>query len=274
MGAVSAAIALVYVAPITLPYLATSDPASAWQSGHFVVIARELGGPRLEAWVLVACVGTNMQMFASALQSAMFTCQGMAKLGIFPEWLAKSSESGIPRRALCTCALGGLLFGFLPLMVNLSIEGILFIAIMLVEMLCFLRMDASGSQRLSTPVDAWMVPHLHRPSPRVISRHSPSPPVAAGRCLSTLAVARRRLSTPVDACRRLDGATFTPPITACHFAPQPVAAGRCRAVLVDARRRSQTPVAARAAGARVAAEAADGAREAAAGDLGKRTYTI
>ena len=145
MGAVSVVIAVIYVASLTFPFMATSSPASVWQSGHFVVAARELGGAKLEAWILVACVGTNLQMFASALQCAMFTCQGMAKQGVLHAGLAVATPSGIPRRALCLCAFGSLLFGFLPLLVNLSVEGILFVAIILVEMLCFLRMDSKGS---------------------------------------------------------------------------------------------------------------------------------
>lgn len=149
MVAVGVAITFIYVLTLTLPFLATNDPYQNWQPGYYVVVAQELGGNWLSTWILVACVGTCVQSYTAALQAAAYSADGMAKEGILPKWLASTHSSGVPRAALCACAFASVLFGLAPLLVNLSIEAVLYGAIMLLEIACFLRM--SGKEQIFAP---------------------------------------------------------------------------------------------------------------------------
>jgi len=142
-----------YVACLTLPYLATRDDSAAWQSGHFVVAARELSGDWLALWVLVACVLTNVQVFISALMTASYTLAGVAEAGLAPRWLAPR-PSGVPVDSIVACAALAAAFGFLPLLVNLSIQAIFYVFIMVVELGCFIRYARTSAvfPSLSGPV--------------------------------------------------------------------------------------------------------------------------
>jgi len=144
MLVVGIAIAFLYLSTITLPYLAMRDTAAEWQSGHFVVVARELGGHWLEVWILVSCILTNLQIYTAALQCAAYNTVAMAETGLFPSWLVKRWR-GVPFNSLISCAFLSVVFGFVPLLINLSIESILYIAVMLAEGFCFLAMDSTNS---------------------------------------------------------------------------------------------------------------------------------
>jgi amino acid transporter len=141
MLAVGAAITVIYILAITLPYLATRDSQSDWQSGHFVVAARGVGPAWLEVWILISCVLTNLQIYTAALQCASYNMAAMAEVGIFPKGLAKTVWN-IPYRSMVLCAVISVAFGFVPLLINLSVESIFYVAVILAEGFCFLVMDS------------------------------------------------------------------------------------------------------------------------------------
>jgi len=141
MVLVAVTIAVLYSCALVFPYLASKDEASAWQSGHFVTVARDLGGDWLALWILVSCLLTNLQIYVSALLTASYTVHSMAVANIFPASLGTKAASGAPRRAILACAFCSLLFGLAPLLVNLSVESVLYVFIMLTELACFLRDD-------------------------------------------------------------------------------------------------------------------------------------
>ena len=138
---------MLYVSALTFPYLATRDTAASWQSGHFVVVAREVSGERLATWVFVSCVLTNVQVYISALLTASRTLQSMALSGVIsPQTgLARLDSKGTPYVATALCAVISIVFGCAPLLVNLSIESILYVFIMFAEIAIFLRDDPDRS---------------------------------------------------------------------------------------------------------------------------------
>jgi amino acid transporter len=145
MVLVAVSIALLYSSALLFPYLALSDDASAWQSGHFVVAARELGGDTLALWIMIACMLTNLQIYVSALMTASYTVHSMSAAGIFPRALNTAVAGTPPQLAIGACALVSLVFGAAPLLVNLSIESVLYVCIMLAELACFLKDDGDRS---------------------------------------------------------------------------------------------------------------------------------
>ena len=61
------------------------------------------------------------------------------------EALARVDDQNAPRAAIAACAVLSFLFGCAPLLVNLSVESILYVFIMLAEVAIFLRDDPSRS---------------------------------------------------------------------------------------------------------------------------------
>jgi len=131
MVAVAFVIAVLYVLALLLPYMASDDSRGEWQSGHFVVVARVLGGEWLAAWITAACALSNLQVYTSSLLTASNTLRSMCSLS--------------KRDATLACALLSVGFVFVPLLVNLSIESVLYVFIMAAELACFLRDDGDGA---------------------------------------------------------------------------------------------------------------------------------
>lgn len=141
MGLVGIAIAGLYFATLFITYLGARDDPSAWQSGHFVVVARNVGGEWLATWILISCCLTNLQIYVSALMTASYTLESLASIGGAPLLFSRSKGESVPDNAIFACAFVSLVFGCMPLLVNLSIESILVVFIMLTELACFLRDD-------------------------------------------------------------------------------------------------------------------------------------
>jgi amino acid transporter len=151
MFAVAVFIGGLYILCLTFPYLASRDDHTEWQSGHFVVVARRLGGEWLALWIMAACIATNIQIYVSSLLTASTTLHGMSDAGVLPRWLGLGwpqwrwlrwivgDKEGVAVRSVLLCSFISILFGTLPLLINLSIESILYVLIMLMEVLCFLR---------------------------------------------------------------------------------------------------------------------------------------
>jgi hypothetical protein len=148
---VGCCIAALYVSSLVFPYLATTAPASDWQPGYFVDVARQLGGEWLATWIFITCALTNLQVYLSALMTAAYTVQSMAVQNIFPNaavrvpfqgW-RRLGDEGTPIPAIMGCALLSAVFSLAPLLVNLSLQAILFVFIMTTEIACFLRDDGS-----------------------------------------------------------------------------------------------------------------------------------
>lgn len=203
MAMVGCCIAALYVSALAFPYLATNDPASSWQSGHFVVVARELQGEWLATWIAVTCGLTNLQVYLSALMTASYTVQSMASQGVFPNarvWGARRrlGDAGTPVPAIALCALASALFSLAPLLVNLSLQAILYVFIMGAEIACFLRDNGEHAGNPSAPSARWgrqgalLVGKLWQRRAAVVA------PVALSAWV--LVVQRRAVAAPVIAC--------------------------------------------------------------------------
>lgn len=138
MVLVGACVSVLYVAALTFPFLATSDPASSWDTGYFTVAARELGGEWLAGWITFSCVATNLQVYMSSLMTASHTVQSMAAQAIFSDRLGVGA-AGTPHSAIILCAIASFVFGCVPLTVNLAVESILYVLLMMAQIAVFLR---------------------------------------------------------------------------------------------------------------------------------------
>jgi amino acid transporter len=142
-----------YVITLVIPYLASRDDAQQWTTGHFVVVAKNVSGDGLALAVLVVCLMTNLQIFSSSLLTSMYLVAAQVKAGVLPKYLASGDSNETPRRSLLVCCGLSVLFALLPIQLNLALQTLLFVAIILLEVLCFLKMDAK--QALFSPQYIW-----------------------------------------------------------------------------------------------------------------------
>lgn len=133
MLAAAAAITSLYIVSLTVPYMASSAPHTAWVTGYFAVLGRDLGGPALQWWLIVSCVLTNFQTFSVSLQGSARIVASIAERGHAPRVLGTRSANGTPRAALLVTSVLSLLCALLPLRLNLAAAGVLYALVVLAE---------------------------------------------------------------------------------------------------------------------------------------------
>lgn len=72
-------------------------------------VARELGGPLLSVWVVMAAALSNVGLFLAEMNSDAYLLMGMAECGLLPSFLAMQSCYHTPLRAIVLSA--GLIAG-------------------------------------------------------------------------------------------------------------------------------------------------------------------
>lgn len=94
-----------YFLPLLVALGASSAKQDDWVDGYFSVVAREIAGPWLSAWLVFAAGISNIAMFQAELSSDAFQLMGMAERGYLPQIFATRSRHGTPTYGL---ALGTL----------------------------------------------------------------------------------------------------------------------------------------------------------------------
>lgn len=144
-------VCFLYLATLIIPYLATKGDYTEWSPGYFAVVAHELGGVKLQKAIVAASLLTNLQIYVASLQTAMYTTASMAEQGVFPFFLAATTQEKInektrekevkknpPWSAMALCGIISVVFGFATIQLNLTVEGVVYSAIMLLEVAVFL----------------------------------------------------------------------------------------------------------------------------------------
>jgi hypothetical protein len=82
----------------------------------------------------------------------MYLMSAQVKAGVLPKWMA-TADGQAPRRSLFVCCSVSVLFAFLPIQLNLALQSLLFVTTILLEVVCFLKMDSTRA--LFSPSYIW-----------------------------------------------------------------------------------------------------------------------
>ena len=135
---------VLYVAIFGTTYLGSRESASAWKESQFSYVAREVGGPAIQIWIVITCALINAQMFVGALVSAVYTLHGAASLGAFPSYWEAATEEGTPWRALAFCTGLSIVLCALPFSWNLAFSAVFFSLVLLGQIACFAALPSDG----------------------------------------------------------------------------------------------------------------------------------
>lgn len=92
--------------PILIGTGASTAPYSAWTDGYFVNLAREIVGPWLSYWLMLASGLTNIGMFEAEMSSDSWQIAGMADRGILPTILGTRNKHDTPTFGIILSASG------------------------------------------------------------------------------------------------------------------------------------------------------------------------
>src|SRR5690348_13879472 len=73
--------------PVLIGTGASSKPYSEWTDGYFITLGKEIVGPWLSYWMMLASALTNVGMFEAEMSSDSWQIAGMADRGILPSIL-------------------------------------------------------------------------------------------------------------------------------------------------------------------------------------------
>lgn len=109
---VMASTSLMYTFTLGGAYLASKTSDSDWGEGHFAVVAREIGGPKLRAVIVAASLGSMFQMFTASFEIAVTSViAGFNRT----RWVT----------LLVTLAVS-LGFCFIPVQISLAVQAVLY----------------------------------------------------------------------------------------------------------------------------------------------------
>lgn len=89
-------VASCYFIPLLVALGASTAQQSDWVDGYFAVVAHDIAGPWLGAWLVFAAGISNIAMFQAELSSDAFQLMGMAERGFLPKIFATRSRHGTP----------------------------------------------------------------------------------------------------------------------------------------------------------------------------------
>lgn len=140
-AAMGSSVMLCTVASIVPMLVATGASDRSWRdysNGAYVDVARELAGPWLARWVVVAAASANVGLFVSEMASDAYQLMGMAERGLLPAILARKSPTrGTPTYAILFSALGVVALHALTFEAIIATENLLFTCSTLIELAAF-----------------------------------------------------------------------------------------------------------------------------------------
>jgi amino acid transporter len=92
--------------PILIGTGASRAPYSEWTDGYFITLAREIVGPWLSYWLMLASALTNVGMFEAEMSSDSWQIAGMADRGILPSFLGIRNQYDTPTIGILLSAGG------------------------------------------------------------------------------------------------------------------------------------------------------------------------
>lgn len=117
---------------------ATDRKAQDYHNGAYVDVARQISGPWLARWIVVAAAIANVGLFVSEMSSDAYQLMGMAERGLLPACLAKKSKvTDTPTNAIVLSALGVIALHSLTFESIIATENLLYCVSMGVELAAF-----------------------------------------------------------------------------------------------------------------------------------------
>ena len=95
-------VALGYLVPLLVAVGATDYSQAEWVDGHLGVVAVDIGGQWLGAWMVFAAGISNIAMFEAEMSSDAFKIMGMAERGYLPKCFEARSKYGTPTAGILT----------------------------------------------------------------------------------------------------------------------------------------------------------------------------
>jgi amino acid transporter len=136
------ALVLVFVSlffPVLIGTGASNAPYTEWTDGYFVQLAREIVGPWLAWWFMLAALLTNISMFEAEMSSDSWMVAGMADRGIIPKAMGRRhSKYGTPIYGIFISAMGVVFLGTLSFNQVIDMLNLLYCYGQLIEFCAFL----------------------------------------------------------------------------------------------------------------------------------------
>ncbi|EFJ45190.1 amino acid carrier 4, partial [Volvox carteri f. nagariensis] len=91
------------MAALGVPLLADGG---GWKLGYYGPVAKQVGGPWLAAWIIVAAACSQVGQYQAEMASDSYQVQGMAERGFLPRALGRRSRYGTPVYGIVLSSLG------------------------------------------------------------------------------------------------------------------------------------------------------------------------
>jgi amino acid transporter len=124
--------------PILIGTGASKAPWSEWTDGYFVTLGKEIVGPWLSYWLMLASALTNIGMFEAEMSSDSWQIAGMADRGILPSFLGKRNAYDTPTYGILLSASGIMCLCWLSFSEVIDMLNLLFCFGQAIEFFAFL----------------------------------------------------------------------------------------------------------------------------------------
>ncbi|RYH27227.1 APC family permease [archaeon] len=126
--------------PILVGTGASTAPYSEWTDGYFITLSREIVGPWLSYWLMLASALTNIGMFEAEMSSDSWQIAGMADRGILPSVLGKRSKHDTPVYGILLSSAGVLCLCWMSFSEVIDMLNLLFCIGQAIEFFAFLHL--------------------------------------------------------------------------------------------------------------------------------------
>lgn len=127
--------------PILIGTGASEAPYTEWTDGYFVTLAKEIVGPWLSYWLMLASALTNIGMFEAEMSSDSWQIAGMADRGILPAALGtRNNVYDTPTYGIVLSAVGVLALCWMSFADVVDMLNLLFCFGQAIEFVAFLHL--------------------------------------------------------------------------------------------------------------------------------------
>lgn len=144
--------------PVLIGTGASAAPYSDWKDGYFIQLGREIVGPWLSYWMMLASALTNIGMFEAEMSSDSWQIAGMADRGILPSILGKRSEHDTPIYGILLSSAGILCLCWMSFSEVVDMLNLLFCFGQAIEFFAFLhlrRVKPDMPRPFQIPIGYW-----------------------------------------------------------------------------------------------------------------------
>eukprot|EP01052_Picozoa_sp_SAG31_P008853 SAG31_NODE_453_length_15464_cov_37.074064_17_plen_392_part_00 len=149
-----------YTVPIAVGCAATDWEMNGelWSNGYFSVIAHQIGGAGLSAWLLVAAALANIGLYMAEMSSDSFSLAGLAERGALPAAFGRRSRHGTPTLAIFASFCGCMVVGVLDVEAIIEATNFLYIIGVVLEFAAFCKLRVTPPKNLPAAGERFVVP--------------------------------------------------------------------------------------------------------------------